>query len=80
MRKFFNIAIHVAVLIAAACLLGSTTALAADFSAKDVDEITLARGLDLAASNCMSRVDIEIERPYAQRRSITPGPDRSAAR
>ena len=66
MRKFFNIAIHVAVLIAAACLLGSTTALAADFSAKDVDEITLARGLDLAASNCMSRVDIEIERPYAQ--------------
>lgn len=66
MRKFFAIAIHVAVLIAATCLLSSTTVLAADFSASDVDEITLAKGLDLAASNCMSRVDIEIERPYAQ--------------
>lgn len=61
MRKFFAIAIHVAVLIAATCLLSSTTALAVDFSAKDVDEITLARGLDLAASNHMSRVDIEKE-------------------
>lgn len=49
MRKFFAIAIHVAVLIAAACLLGSTTALAVDFSAKDVDEITLARGLPMSS-------------------------------